>query len=64
LTDADVVVLRKFRPLAPDFHRHMLPGRLDGKVIQVGDRVLVYEVDETIPPGPVTVTPMTRLEVR
>jgi hypothetical protein len=64
VTDAEVVVLRKFKLLAPDFHRYMLPGRLDGRTVKVGDRVLVYEVDETVPPGPVTVTRWTRLEVR
>lgn len=64
VTDGEVVVLRKFKRLAPDFHRHMLPGKLRGQEVKKGDRFLAYEVEETIPPGPVVVTEFTRLEVR
>jgi hypothetical protein len=64
LADAEVVVLRKIRRFAPDFHRHILAGRLRGKPVQPGEVVLVYRVEETIPGGPVMVTSATRLEFR
>ncbi len=62
--EAEVVVMHKTRKFAPDFHRHMLRGKIQGKIVQAGDRILIYEVDETIPAGPVQVTERTRLEVR
>lgn len=62
--DAEVVIFRKFKRMAPDFHRHMLPGKVMGQRVQAGDRVLVYEVEETIPSGAVTITDRTKLEFR
>jgi hypothetical protein len=64
LKEAKVVIFRKIKALAPDFHRHMLPGMIRGKAINAGDRILVYEVEETVPLGPVTVTEETKLEFR
>jgi hypothetical protein len=64
MTKAELVVLRKAKRFAPEFHRHMLPGRIRGQVVKVGDKVLVYEVEETVPEGPVEVTDSTKLEVR
>jgi hypothetical protein len=64
LADAEVVVLRKVRRFAPDFHRHILAGRLRGQPVRAGDVALVYLVEETVPDGPVLVTPATRLEFR
>lgn len=60
--EAQVVVLRKVKRLAPDFHRHILQGKIQGQTVQAGDRILVYEVEETVPPGPVWVTERTHLE--
>jgi hypothetical protein len=62
--EAQVVVLRKVKRLAPGFHRHILLGKIRGQTIQEGDRILVYKVEETTPPGPVLVTEQTRLEFR
>jgi hypothetical protein len=62
LADADVVVLRKVRRFAPAFHRHILASRIQGQRVQRGDVLLVYRVEETIPDGPVMVTPATRFE--
>lgn len=64
LPEAEVVVLSKARRFAPDFHRHILTGRITGRTVQAGDTLLVYRVEETIPVGPVLVTPLTRLEFR
>lgn len=64
LPEAEVVVLSKKKRFAPDFHRHMLRGRMQGSVVKADDVVLIYKVDETVPVGPVRVTERTRLEVR
>lgn len=64
LSEAEVVVMHKIKRFAPDFHRHMLRGKINGQIVRAGDRILVYEVDETVPRGPVQVTERTRLEVR
>jgi hypothetical protein len=62
--DADRVVLKKVKRFAPDFHRHILRSRLEGQSIQKGDRILVYEVEETHPSGMVRATEHTSLEFR
>jgi hypothetical protein len=62
--DADRVVLKKMNRFAPDFHRHILKSRITGQMVQKGDRVLIYEVMETHPPGNVRVTDRTSLEFR
>jgi nucleotide-binding universal stress UspA family protein len=62
--DADVVVLKKIKRFAPDFHRHILKSRILGQAIRKGDRILVYEVEETKPSGMVWVTDRTSLEFR
>jgi nucleotide-binding universal stress UspA family protein len=61
--DAEAVVLRKRKALAPGFHRHIARSRLLGTTVQRGDRVLVYDIAETLPDGgPVRVTERTRLD--
>lgn len=57
--EAQEVLLKKFRPLAPDFHRHMTEANLRGRTCRVGDRVTVYEVTATSPGGIVMVTDRT-----
>jgi hypothetical protein len=53
------IKLRKFKPLAPSFHQHIVKSKLRGTICQVGDRVVVYEIVETNPKGKVTVTEET-----
>ncbi|WP_292492564.1 hypothetical protein [Methanoculleus sp. 10] len=62
--DARVVVFARTKRFAPDFHRHILRGKIVGQTVRPGDRVLVYEVAETIPEGAVRVTRSTLLEFR
>ncbi|MDD1677719.1 MAG: universal stress protein [Methanomicrobiales archaeon] len=62
--DAETIVLRKIKRLAPDFHRHIVKSRIIGQEIKKGDHILVYEVEETSPPGMVKVTERTSLEFR
>ncbi len=54
--DAQEVKLKKFRPLAPPFHRHIVRAKLRGRTCHVGERVVVYEVVATVPAGRVRVT--------
>ncbi|MFB3764580.1 MAG: universal stress protein [Methanotrichaceae archaeon] len=62
--EAEIVVLRKMKRFAPDFHRHMLSGKMRGTIVKADDKILIYKIDETVPAGPVRVTERTRLEVR
>jgi len=55
------ITLRKFKPFAPPFHRHIVKAKLRGAVCRVGDRYVVYEVAATEPAGPVQVTEKTLL---
>ena len=50
------VRLRKIRPMAPPFHQHIARKKMLGRLLQNGDRIVVYEVVETVPGGPVLVT--------
>ncbi len=56
LPEAREVILRKTNPIAPPFHRHIARGQLVGKSCQVGDRVVIYEIEATVPGGRVMVT--------
>lgn len=60
--EARLIILKKVKPLAPDFHRHIIKGQLPGKTVCVGERYLVYQVQETVPAGPVLVTERTEFE--
>ncbi|EKD81114.1 MAG: hypothetical protein ACD_39C01970G0002 [uncultured bacterium] len=62
IPEALVVVLRKFRSLAPPFHCHIARSRLLNTVCKVGERVVVYEVTATDPEGMVLVTDRTQLQ--
>ena len=55
------ITLRLVKPLAPPFHRHIARSKLVGKPCRKGDRVVVYEVVETRPEGPVLVTEQSLL---
>ena len=61
LPQARDVTLRKLKPLAPNFHRHIARSKLLGRSCQVGDRVVVYEITGTDPEGQVQVSPNTVL---
>lgn len=58
---AEEITLRRLRPAAPPFHRHIARGKLLGGAWRVGDRVVVYEIVAVVPEGPAQVTEATRL---
>ena len=62
LKEAQLVVLRKAKRLAPSFHEHIVRSRIVGADVQAGGRFNVYDVVETQPNGRVLVTPGTKLE--
>lgn len=64
IPEAEIAVLRKSKLMAPNFHQHILKSKIQGKVINVGDTILVFEVLETVPPQKVRVTENTILEFR
>ncbi len=55
------VRLRKTKPLAPPFHQHIARSKLIGSTCQRGEKVVVYEILDTVPEGPVRVTEDTIL---
>jgi len=57
--NAREVTLKKLKPLAPFFHRHIARSRLIGRCCTVGDRVVVYEVLNIQPHGMAVVTDQT-----
>ncbi len=59
--DAELVVFKKVKRFAPGFHQHILASKVRGQVVQMGERILTYEVTETIPVGSVKVTEKTQL---
>ena len=62
LIEADRVVFKKVKRLAPDFHQHIVKSQAVGNAIKAGDKMLVYEVNETVPDGRVLVTNNTVIE--
>lgn len=64
IPDAEIVILRKKKRMAPNFHQHILKSKIQGNVVSAGEKLLVYEVLETVPPQKVRVTENTILEFR
>ena len=61
---AEEIVLCKFKPMAPPFHQHIARAKLKGNVWQTGDRVVVYEIAETVPEGRVLAAEDTIIRFR
>lgn len=56
--------MKKVKPRAPDFLRHMTRAKIRGQVVSEGMKFVVYEVEETVPQGEVLVTESTQIEFR
>ena len=59
---AQRVVLRKINRRAPSFIRNLVRSRLVGLQVEVGQRIVVFQVAFTEPQGTVEVTPETVVE--
>jgi hypothetical protein len=53
---AKEINLKKTKIFAPPFHHHMARKRLLNEKWQKGDKVIIYEIVNTIPEGEVYVT--------
>ncbi len=60
--EAELVVLKKAKKLAPAFHEHIVRARIVGQEVETGSRFMVFDIVETSPHGKVSVTPRTKLE--
>lgn len=56
------VVLRKVNRKAPGFISNMVRSRLVGHQVEMGQKILVFQVAFTEPPGTVEVTSSTVIE--
>ncbi|HUY54599.1 MAG TPA: hypothetical protein VMV23_05525 [Candidatus Nanopelagicaceae bacterium] len=56
------VVLRRVNRRAPGFISNMVRSRLVGHQVEQGQKILVFQVAFTEPPGTVEVTPQTVIE--
>lgn len=62
MDQAQRVVLRKVNRRAPRFINHLVRSRLIGHQVEVGQRILAYQVAFTVPGGLVEVTDSTTIE--
>ncbi len=62
VAQAQRVVLRKINHRAPKFLNNMVRRRLIGHQVEVGERILVFQVAFTVPGGLVEVTDGTIVE--
>jgi nucleotide-binding universal stress UspA family protein len=60
--EAELVVMKKAKRMAPGFHEHIVRSKIVGASLEKGQRFLVYDIVETSPDGKVKVTPRTKLE--
>ena len=50
------ISLKNTKTFAPPFHTHIARKKLLNNTWQKGDKVIIYEIIETVPDGKVTVT--------
>ncbi|MFX1445780.1 MAG: universal stress protein [Promethearchaeota archaeon] len=64
IREANLIIFKKIKKLAPNFHRHILQSKIIGQVVNVGEKILVYKVLEIKPVSPALVTKNTILEFK
>lgn len=62
VAEAHRVVLRRVNRRAPGFISNLVRSRLVGHQVEVGQKIIVYQVAFTEPSGLVEVTPQTAIE--
>ncbi len=62
VAQAERVVLRKVNRRAPSFIRRLVRSRLIGHQVEVGEKIIAFQVAFTVPVGLVEVTDATRIE--
>lgn len=58
---ARIVVLKQVETQVPLFYRYAARLKSRGKVVRPGDLLIEYQVDSTVPDGPVVVTDTTEI---
>ena len=64
VSEAEIIVLKKFKRMAPDFHRHIVKNKIQNQILNKGEKFMVYEVVETVPNQRVRVTDKTLIEFK
>ena len=64
VSDAEIIVLKKVKRMAPDFHKHIVKSKIQDQILNVGEKFMVYEVVETVPHETVKVTDKTLIEFK
>jgi nucleotide-binding universal stress UspA family protein len=64
IPEATHIRFKKIKKLAPNFHRHILQSKIVGQIVEVGEKILVYEVLDISPVSPALVTKNTILEFK
>ena len=62
VAEAQRVVLRKVNRRAPGFISNLVRSRIVGHQVEVGQKIVVFQVAFTEPKGLVEVTPQTAIE--
>ena len=62
LQEAEKIVFRKVKRLAPNFHQNILKSKILGEILENGQKILVYKVKEIFPRSPALITEKTVIE--
>ncbi len=60
--EAEKIVFRKVKRLAPSFHQNILKSKILGEILENGQKILVYKVKEIFPQSPALITEKTVIE--
>ena len=62
ILEAEKIIFRKVKRLAPSFHQNILKSKILGEVLENGQKILVYKVKEIFPQSPALITEKTVIE--
>ena len=62
ILEAERIIFRKVKRLAPSFHQNILKSKILGEVLEKDQKVLVYKVKEIFPHSPALITEKTVIE--
>ena len=62
IIEAEKVIFRKVKRLAPSFHQNILKSKILEEVLEKGQQILVYKVKEIFPKSPALITEKTVIE--
>ena len=62
ILEAEKIIFRKVKRLAPSFHQNILKSKILGEVLEKDQQILVYKVKEIFPQSPALITEKTVIE--